>query len=58
MPRRQVNFAPGHYYHLYNRGNDSQTIFFERENYLHFLRQFRNYLVEDTLDVLALPGSG
>ena len=53
MPRRQVNFAPGHYYHLYNRGNDRQTIFFERENYLHFLRQFRRYLVEDTLDVLA-----
>ncbi|HIK45239.1 MAG TPA: transposase [Leptolyngbyaceae cyanobacterium M65_K2018_010] len=53
MPRRQVKFAPGCYYHLYNRGNDRQRIFLERENYLHFLRQFRRYLVEDTLDVLA-----
>jgi putative transposase len=53
MPRRQVNFSPGCYYHLYNRGNDRQTIFLERENYLYFLRQFRRYLVEDTLDVLA-----
>lgn len=53
MPRRQVNFAPGYYYHLYNRGNNRQNIFFEQENYLYFLRQFRRYLVEDTLDVLA-----
>jgi putative transposase len=53
MPRRQTTFAPGQYYHLYNRGNDRQRIFFERENYLYFLRQFRRYLVEDTLDVLA-----
>ena len=53
MPHRQVNFASGSYYHLYNRGNDCQTIFLERENYLFFLRQFRRYLVEDTLDVLA-----
>jgi REP element-mobilizing transposase RayT len=53
MPRRQVNFAPEHYYHLFNRGNDRQNIFFERENYLYFLRQFQHYLVEDTLAVLA-----
>lgn len=53
MPRRQIPFVPGHYYHLYNRGNNRQNIFFERENYLFFLRQFRHYLVEDTLDVLA-----
>ncbi|MBD2256694.1 transposase [Pseudanabaena sp. FACHB-2040] len=53
MPRRQVDFVPGHHYHLYNRGNNRQNIFFERENYLYFLQQFRRYLVEDTLDVLA-----
>lgn len=53
MPRRKVDFSPGCHYHLYNRGNNHHNIFFERENYLYFLQQFRYYLLEDTLDVLA-----
>ncbi|MBC7263417.1 MAG: transposase [Chloroflexi bacterium] len=44
MPRRTIQFVPGEYYHLYNRGNNRQNIFFERENYLFFLRQIRLYL--------------
>ncbi|MCY7286353.1 MAG: transposase [Cyanobacteria bacterium CAN_BIN43] len=53
MPRRDLTFQPDHYYHLYNRGNDRNPIFFERENYLHFLRLVRRHLIEQTLDVLA-----
>jgi putative transposase len=53
MPRRDLTFQPDHYYHLYNRGNDRQLIFFERENYLHFLRLMRRHLIEQALDVLA-----
>ncbi len=53
MPRRSVTFSPGCYYHLYNRGNNRQDIFFERENYLYFLQQFRHYLLGETLQVLA-----
>lgn len=53
MPRRKTEFLPGQYYHLYNRENNRQNIFFERENYLFFLRQFRRYLVEETLHVIA-----
>ncbi|MGF1516255.1 MAG: transposase [Nodosilinea sp.] len=53
MPRRSVTFSPGCYYHLYNRGNNRQNIFFERENYLYFLQQFRHYLLGETLQVLA-----
>jgi len=53
MPRRKVAFLPGHYYHLYNRGNNHQTIFFERENYLFFLRQFRHHVAVEIADVLA-----
>lgn len=53
MPRRKTEFLPGQYYHLYNRGNNRDKIFFERENYLFFLRRFRYYLVQDTLDVNA-----
>lgn len=53
MPPRQVIFSQGHYYHLYNRGNNHQRIFFERENYLYFLRQLRKHLTSDSLDVIA-----
>jgi putative transposase len=52
MPYRQNNFQAGQYYHIYNRGNNRQDIFFERENYLFFLRLVRKYLLE-TLDVIA-----
>jgi hypothetical protein len=31
MPRRTVQFVPGEFYHVYNRGNNRETIFFERE---------------------------
>ncbi len=53
MPRRNLSFQPGYYYHLYNRGNNCDRIFFDRENYLHFLRLVRRHLIESTLDVLA-----
>ncbi len=53
MPRRDLTFQPEHYYHLYNRGNNRNPIFYDQENYLHFLRLIRRYLIEQTLDVLA-----
>jgi len=45
MPRRTCPLVPGECYHLYNRGVNRQRIFFERENYLFFLRRIRKYLV-------------
>jgi putative transposase len=53
MPYRSVEFCAGEYYHLYNRGSNYSDIFFERENYLYFLRQLRKYLVKDVLEVVA-----
>ncbi len=52
MPRRNITFAVGEHYHVYNRGNDRQPIFFERDNQRFFLRQLRTYVV-DHADVLA-----
>lgn len=31
-------------YHIYNRGNNQQTIFFDQENYFYFLRKCHKYL--------------
>lgn len=46
MPRRAVPFLPDQYYHFYNRGNNRQAVFFERDNYLYFLRGLKKYLRE------------
>jgi putative transposase len=53
MPKRSIELRSGHYYHLYNRGNNRQPIFFDRENYLYFLRQIGEYLINDAIDVVA-----
>ena len=53
MPRRSLHFQTGHCYHLYNRGNNRQKIFFERENYVYFLRLLSYRLLTADLDLLA-----
>ncbi|MEO8355544.1 MAG: transposase, partial [Chloroflexota bacterium] len=44
MPRRETPFVPGLYYHIYNRGNNRQSIFFQPENYLYFLHNVKRYI--------------
>ena len=47
-----MNLAEGHIYHVYNRGNNSQTVFFARENYLFFLEKLRRHILPHA-DILA-----
>ena len=47
-----MDFAEGHIYHVYNRGNNSQTVFFNHENYMFFLDKLRKHLLPHA-DVLA-----
>ena len=35
----------GKYYHLYNRGNNKEKIFYQEENYSFFLAKFKAYLI-------------
>ena len=53
MPRRDIRFYAGEYYHIYNRGTNRQNIFFERENYLFFLRRVRKYLLPHGIVIVA-----
>ena len=53
MPRREVIFETGNYYHVYNRGNNRQLIFFERDNYVYFLRKLRTHLIHRGVDIIA-----
>ena len=39
------------FYHIYNRGNDKQRIFFERDNYLYFLRKLNH--INNYVDILS-----
>jgi REP element-mobilizing transposase RayT len=44
MTRRVAPFIPGNYYHICNRGNNRQAIFFEGDNYQYFLNGVKKYL--------------
>ncbi len=39
-----MNFIPGEFYHVYNRGNNKQRIFFHDDNYLFFLKKISDQL--------------
>jgi putative transposase len=47
-----MQFEPNHIYHIYNRGNNSQKVFFNRENYLFFLQKIKKYITPFA-DILA-----
>lgn len=57
MPRRIISFVPNCYYHIYNRGNNRQTVFFEADNYLYFLRGIKKYLlpIADMIAYCLMP---
>ena len=52
MPRRRIPFVPELHYHIYNRGNNRERIFFEPDNYLFFLKKIKEHLVP-VADVLV-----
>lgn len=39
-----MNFVNGQIYHVFNRGNKSQTLFFSPENYHYFLSKIEEYI--------------
>lgn len=45
-------FVENNLYHIYNRGNNGQQIFFEREHYLLFLKKVRKFIYP-CADILA-----
>ena len=47
-----MQFEASNLYHIYNRGNNKQPIFFNRDNYLYFLTKVKRYIVP-ACDILA-----
>ncbi len=52
-----MEIFPFQYYHLYNRTNNDEILFRDRESYLYFLKKFRHYLTEfaDTHAYCLMP---
>jgi REP element-mobilizing transposase RayT len=50
-------YYKNHFYHIYNRGNNSEKIFYKPNNYYFFLKRFEEYLSEciDTFAYCRLP---
>jgi REP-associated tyrosine transposase len=47
-----MDFYRHNIYHIYNRGNNKQTIFFSESNYIYFLQKVRKYILP-YCDILA-----
>lgn len=50
---KERNFYKNTFHHLYNRGANKGVIFYERENYLHFLRRMKYYRMKFKVNILA-----
>jgi len=48
----KIPLEQGKYYHIYNRGNNGDNLFYENENYYHFLRLYDKYM-EPVLETFA-----
>ena len=53
MPYRRIQFTPGQYYHIYNRGSGHRPIFREQDNYLFVLRLVKKYTSAFDISVIA-----
>ncbi len=49
---KSTALEPGHYYHIFNRGNNREDIFREERNYPYFLRLYANH-IEPVADTFA-----
>ncbi len=47
------NYYKNTYHHLYNRGANKSLIFYERENYLYFLRRMKFYSNKYKIKILS-----
>ena len=51
MPYQEKVYK-NYFYHLYNRGNNYQDIFFEEKNYYFFIKRITEYF-EDKIEIIA-----
>lgn len=59
MPARnfRIQIEPGKFYHIWNRGNNKENLFYSSSNYEYFIRMYAEYLdpVVETYAFCLLP---
>ncbi len=52
-----MQFEKGYIYHIYNQGNNKQNIFFNRDNYIFFVKKMRTHILPyaDILSWCLMP---
>ncbi len=57
MAKDVIPLEPDCYYHIFNRGNNRENIFYNQENYRYFLQKYDQYLSRylDTFCFCLLP---
>jgi REP element-mobilizing transposase RayT len=58
MPRRRVPLIADVAYHVYNRGNNRQALFFEPRDYAEFMRRIRHFVLGDRQDGIGTVERG
>ena len=53
MPRREIQFSPGHYYHAFNRGAGRAPIFFRPDDYQYCRRLLERNQVDYQVQVIS-----
>ncbi len=53
MPNRTDAFVNGHYYHIFNRGVNRQSIFYSDEHYRYCLRLIKKYATKYAVTIIA-----
>ncbi len=57
MGNNRTAFQPEAYYHLYNHGNGNENIFRSNENYIWFLKRYKDYIspIANTFAYCLMP---
>ncbi len=58
MSEKKILLEPDKFYHIFNRGINSMDIFFENDNYEHFLRLYDKYIGDGTIARALEIGKG
>ena len=52
MQNKHQPLYPGYFYHIYNRGNNRENLFYKADNFIYFLKKYDQYL-NDYLETYA-----
>lgn len=57
MATKEIYLEPNNFYHIYNRGNASENLFYSTENYNYFLKKYLEYVepIASTYSYCLMP---